>query len=61
MKVDSHIQLLLFAHGKTRRERKNPQHERREKKQNHDNDHHQHDMARSVGGFKVDIVHNRTH
>jgi hypothetical protein len=23
--------LLLFAHGKTRRERKNPQHERREK------------------------------
>lgn len=32
-----------------------------EKKQNHDNGHHEHDMAKSVGGFRVDIVHNRTH
>jgi hypothetical protein len=31
VKTHSHIQLGLFAHGKTRKERKNPQHERRGK------------------------------
>lgn len=31
VKTHSHIQLLLFTHGKKRKERKNPQHERRGK------------------------------
>ncbi len=53
--------IAIICTWQNKKRKKKPTTWKEGKKQNHDNDHHEHDMARSVGGFRVDIVHNRTH